>query len=113
MLEELDRLSTASRSARLRLFLFPSSANAAFGSLLSTGESNQWFLDALNSASPVAAGAALERRRSEASSSLVSDPPDYLTGNDTGSDRYPLTFTYSMNLDETEPVKTFKRSVNV
>lgn len=92
MLDELDRLNPASKSPRLRFFLFPSSQSGAFGSVLSTGESNQWFLDALNSASPTAVGSVLERRRSEASSSMVSDPPDYLTGIDTGSDRYTPDF---------------------
>lgn len=92
MLDELDRLNPASKSPRLRLFLFPSSQTSAFGSVLSTGESNQWFLDALNSASPTAVGAVLERRRSEASSSMLSDQPDYLTGIDTGSERYTPNF---------------------
>ncbi|KAF3320929.1 PB1 domain-containing protein [Carex littledalei] len=101
MLDELDRLNPASKSPRLRFFLFPSSQSGAFGSVLSTGESNQWFLDALNSASPTAVGSVLERRRSEASSSMVSDPPDYLTGIDTGSDRSPV----NVDSDPTETIE--------
>jgi PB1 domain len=106
MLDELDRLNPASKSPRLRLFLFPSSQSGAFGSVLSTGESNQWFLDALNSSSPTAV---LERRRS-ASSSMLSDQPDYLTGIDTESERYSLIFIFPnigqiSGLKEIEPVK--------
>ncbi|WOL02827.1 hypothetical protein Cni_G11546 [Canna indica] len=64
MIEELDRISSSpatsgsgggsTRSARLRLFLFPSNSESApsssMGSLVDESKSETWFVDALNSA---------------------------------------------------------------
>lgn len=97
MMDEYDRLSAsspgggaaaASRTPRLRLFLFPPSdpdpSSSPFGSVIDGPASarDHWFVDALNGGG---GGAALERGRSEASS-IVSEVPDYLFGLDTNSD---------------------------
>uniref|UniRef100_A0A2P2IH10 Uncharacterized protein MANES_16G019200 n=1 Tax=Rhizophora mucronata TaxID=61149 RepID=A0A2P2IH10_RHIMU len=82
MMEEYDRLlhNQNPRSARLRLFLFPTGEDSQASSISSLldGSANRedWFFDALNSGS-----AGLERGRSEASS-IASEVPDYLFGLD-------------------------------
>eukprot|EP00268_Persea_americana_P045389 TRINITY_DN4625_c0_g1_i1.p1 TRINITY_DN4625_c0_g1~~TRINITY_DN4625_c0_g1_i1.p1 ORF type:complete len:398 (+),score=52.61 TRINITY_DN4625_c0_g1_i1:1184-2377(+) len=84
MMEEYDRIahqSTNSKTARLRLFLFPTenSEGEGLGSLLGgSSKRESWFLDALN-------GRGLERGRSEASS-IISEVPDYLFGLDNSED---------------------------
>ncbi|XP_074269984.1 uncharacterized protein LOC141592975 [Silene latifolia] len=85
--------SNNNRVVRLRLFLFPTSLSretseidtnsrtSSIASLLDGSKKREnWFLDALNGG-----GAALERRRSEASS-IVSEVPDYLFGLDNSDD---------------------------
>ncbi|CAN0852654.1 hypothetical protein LINGRAHAP2_LOCUS5376 [Linum grandiflorum] len=86
MMDEYDRvaLNHNPRSARLRLFLFPSGepvSRAGSISSLLDGSTNRehWFFDALNS------GRSLERGRSEASS-IVSEMPDYLFGLENSDD---------------------------
>ncbi|XP_057960602.1 protein PAL OF QUIRKY [Malania oleifera] len=86
MMEEYDRSALAglgSKTARLRLFLFPAGDDSgtaratSIGSLLDGSSRRDWFLDALNGGG----AAGLERGRSEASS-IVSEVPDYLFGLD-------------------------------
>ncbi|KAK8942587.1 hypothetical protein KSP39_PZI009308 [Platanthera zijinensis] len=100
MMDEYDRVS-ASRTPRLRLFLFhpgadpvssASSSGTAFGSILDGGSKTEdWFLDALNGSG---APTILERGRSEVSS-IVSEVPDYLFGFDNNSDETPTAATQS------------------
>ncbi|XP_010277896.1 PREDICTED: uncharacterized protein LOC104612242 [Nelumbo nucifera] len=87
MMEEYDRLlhGVNSKTARLRLFLFPiNGSNASsLGSLLDgSSKRANWFLDALNGGD---GSASLERGRSEASS-ILSEVPDYLFGLDNSDD---------------------------
>ncbi|KAI3466623.1 hypothetical protein Pfo_023286 [Paulownia fortunei] len=88
MMEEYDRLSLGQKSARLRLFLFPTDNNdsrpSSINSLLDgSAKRENWFVDALNGGQ--AAGPVLERGRSEVSS-IVSEVPDYLFGLDNSDD---------------------------
>ncbi|KAG1347208.1 translation initiation factor IF-2 [Cocos nucifera] len=96
MMDEYDRLSAsfpgcggtaASRTPRLRLFLFAPSdpSSSPFGSIIDGPASarDHWFVDALNGGG--GGGDPLERGRSEASS-IVSEVPDYLFGLETNSD---------------------------
>ncbi|KAI3823919.1 hypothetical protein L1987_05364 [Smallanthus sonchifolius] len=83
MMEEYDRLAH-NKTARLRLFLFPTdislSRTSTISSLLDGSiKREHWFLDALNG------GQSLERGRSEVSS-IVSEVPDYLFGLDNPDD---------------------------
>lgn len=85
MMEEYDRMALSgigSKTARLRLFLFPTddvSRASSISSLLDgSSKREHWFFDALN-------GGGLERGRSEASS-IVSEVPDYLFGLDNSDD---------------------------
>lgn len=85
MMEEYDRLALSGiglKTARLRLFLFPSddgSRASSISSLLDgSSKRENWFFDAIN-------GGGLERGRSEASS-IVSEVPDYLFGLDNSDD---------------------------
>lgn len=91
MMDEYDRLF-ASRTPRLRLFLFYPGADSsgAFGSILNRSggsKRDDWFLDALNG-SGTTPPSLLERGRSEASS-IISEVPDYLFGFDNNSDETP------------------------
>ncbi|KAF8414009.1 hypothetical protein HHK36_002007 [Tetracentron sinense] len=90
MMEEYDRLAhgVSSKTARLRLFLYPvgdGSGASSLSSLLDgSSKREHWFLDALNSGAGDGGGspsatASLDRGRSEASS-IVSEVPDYLFG---------------------------------
>ncbi|KAL8507498.1 hypothetical protein ACS0TY_018150 [Phlomoides rotata] len=84
MMDEFDRLSHSQKSARLRLFLFPSdgtdSRASSINSLLGGSiKRENWFVDALNGGPGSAT--VLERGRSEVSS-VVSEVPDYLFGLD-------------------------------
>ncbi|KAI4337570.1 hypothetical protein L6164_015968 [Bauhinia variegata] len=85
MMAEYDRLSRGSKSARLRLFLFPyPSASTSFGSN-EIKPGRQWFVDALNS---------LQIPLVEGSSPPAPVPvanPDYLFGLDKGYPEIPLT----------------------
>ena len=88
MMEEYDRVALSgigSKTARLRLFLFPTdddgggSRASSISSLLDgSSKREHWFFDAIN-------GGGLERGRSEASS-IVSEVPDYLFGLDNSDD---------------------------
>ncbi|KVH89579.1 uncharacterized protein LOC112526815 [Cynara cardunculus var. scolymus] len=89
MLDEYDRLAHNHKTARLRLFLFPTDASlsraTSISSLLDGSiKREHWFLDALNG------GASLERGRSEVSS-IISEVPDYLFGLDHTDDTKPKT----------------------
>ncbi|KAK9267420.1 hypothetical protein L1049_009846 [Liquidambar formosana] len=90
MMEEYERLahSLGSKTARLRLFLFPNiptgndSRSSSISSLLDgSSRRENWFFDALNGG----AAAELERGRSEVSS-IFSEAPDYLFGLDTSDE---------------------------
>ncbi|KAL3615031.1 hypothetical protein CASFOL_040692 [Castilleja foliolosa] len=88
MMEEYDRLSHGNKSARLRVFLFPTeisdSRSSSINSLLDgSAKRESWFVDALNGGPAV--GPILERGRSEVSS-IVSEVPDYLFGLDNSDD---------------------------
>lgn len=88
MMEEYDRLAQGQKSARLRLFLFPTdggdSRASSISSLLDGSVKREnWFFDALNGG-PVS-GPVLERGRSEVSS-IVSEVPDYLFGLDNSDE---------------------------
>ncbi|GFQ08319.1 hypothetical protein PHJA_002975900 [Phtheirospermum japonicum] len=88
MMEEYDRLSHGHKSARLRVFLFPTdisdSRSSSISSLLDgSAKRESWFVDALNGGPAV--GPVLERGRSEVSS-IVSEVPDYLFGLDNSDD---------------------------
>lgn len=89
MMEEYDRLSQGQKSARLRLFLFPStddsdSRTTSINSLLDgSAKRENWFVDALNGGQ--ASGPVLDRGRSEVSS-IVSEVPDYLFGLDNSEE---------------------------
>ncbi|KAI3680617.1 hypothetical protein L6452_35390 [Arctium lappa] len=87
MLDEYDRLAHTHKTARLRLFLFPTDASlsraTSISSLLDGSVKREhWFLDALNG------GSSLERGRSEVSS-IISEVPDYLFGLDHPDDPKP------------------------
>ncbi|KAI3800333.1 hypothetical protein L1987_28423 [Smallanthus sonchifolius] len=82
MMDEYDRLAHNQKTARLRIFLFPTdlslslSRASSISSLLDGSiKREHWFLDALNG------GTSLDRGRSEVSS-IVSEVPDYLFGLD-------------------------------
>lgn len=65
ILNKPNQITTAGKSSRLRLFLFPikiDSAPSSIGSLLDDSKSETWFVDALNGAIGIAA--ALPRRSS-------------------------------------------------
>lgn len=87
MMEEFDRLVQSHKSARLRLFLFPTDSDStsrasSISSLLDgSAKREHWFLDALNGGR----GPCLERGQSEVSS-IVSEVPDYLFGLDNSDD---------------------------
>ncbi|KAJ4976938.1 hypothetical protein NE237_002044 [Protea cynaroides] len=110
MMEEFDRLTQASNSktARLRLFLFPinSSSASSFSSIID-GQSKRirehWFLDALNgSGSRSEVSFSLERGRSEVSSNF-SELPDFLFGFDNSDEpREPKPKTRP-NLADSDP----------
>nr|XP_043621554.1 uncharacterized protein LOC122593237 [Erigeron canadensis] len=89
MMDEYDRLAHNNKTARLRIFLFPTDASLSRASSISSlldgsVKREHWFLDALNG------GASLERGRSEVSS-IVSEVPDYLFGLDHPDDPKPKT----------------------
>ncbi|KAL3820626.1 hypothetical protein ACJIZ3_006531 [Penstemon smallii] len=90
MMEEYDRLTHGSRSARLRLFLFPDdidtvSRSSSISSLLDgSAKRENWFFDALNGRPGSVQG--LDRGRSEVSS-IVSEVPDYLFGLDNSDEK--------------------------
>ncbi|KAK1422641.1 hypothetical protein QVD17_17927 [Tagetes erecta] len=89
MMDEYDRLAHNNKTARLRIFLFPTDASLSRASSISSLldgsiKREHWFLDALNG------GRTLERGRSEVSS-IVSEVPDYLFGLDTSDDPKPKT----------------------
>ncbi|KAI3741094.1 hypothetical protein L1987_58761 [Smallanthus sonchifolius] len=89
MMDEYDRLAHNHKTARLRIFLFPTdlslSRASSISSLLDGSiKREHWFLDALNS------GTSLDRGRSEVSS-IVSEVPDYLFGLDYPDDPKPKT----------------------
>ncbi|CAK9181291.1 unnamed protein product [Ilex paraguariensis] len=87
MMEEFDRLSNNHKTARLRLFLFPTESDSRTSSISSLLDGStrreHWFLDALNGRQ--GPGSVLERGRSEVSS-IVSEVPDYLFGLDNSDD---------------------------
>ncbi|KAG8385639.1 hypothetical protein BUALT_Bualt03G0066000 [Buddleja alternifolia] len=88
MMEEYDRLALSHKSARLRMFLFPTeitdSRATSINSLLSgSAKRGDWFVDALNGGP--GSVSVLERGRSEVSS-IVSEVPDYLFGWDNSDD---------------------------
>ncbi|KAL8235547.1 hypothetical protein R6Q59_016628 [Mikania micrantha] len=89
MMEEYDRLAHNHKTARLRIFLFPTDISLSRASSISSlldgsVKREHWFLDALNG------GASLDRGRSEVSS-IVSEVPDYLFGLDHPDDPKPKT----------------------
>ncbi|KAD7117935.1 hypothetical protein R6Q59_005045 [Mikania micrantha] len=89
MMDEYDRLAHNHKTARLRIFLFPTdnslSRASSISSLLDGSVKREhWFLDALNG------GRGLDRVRSEVSS-IVSEVPDYLFGLDNPDDPKPKT----------------------
>ncbi|KAM0021651.1 putative PB1 domain-containing protein [Helianthus debilis subsp. tardiflorus] len=89
MMDEYDRLAHNNKTARLRIFLFPTdqslSRASSISSLLDGSiKREHWFLDALNG------GASLDRGRSEVSS-MLSEVPDYLFGLDHPDDPKPKT----------------------
>ncbi|XP_071726502.1 uncharacterized protein [Rutidosis leptorrhynchoides] len=89
MMDEYDRLAHNHKTARLRIFLFPTDASLSRASSISSlldgsVKREHWFLDALNG------GASLERGRSEVSS-IVSEVPDYLFGLDHQDEPKPKT----------------------
>ncbi|KAK6133403.1 hypothetical protein DH2020_032867 [Rehmannia glutinosa] len=89
MMEEYDRLSQGQKSARLRVFLFPTdnsdiSRSTSINSILDgSAKRENWFVDALNGGQ--GGGPVLDRGRSEVSS-IVSEVPDYLFGLDNSDD---------------------------
>ncbi|KAK6154677.1 hypothetical protein DH2020_008925 [Rehmannia glutinosa] len=89
MMEEYDRLSQGHKSARLRVFLFPTdnsdiSRSTSINSILDGSVKREnWFVDALNGGQ--GGGPVLDRGRSEVSS-IVSEVPDYLFGLDNSDD---------------------------
>ncbi|XP_077243337.1 octicosapeptide/Phox/Bem1p family protein isoform X2 [Tasmannia lanceolata] len=110
MMEEYDRLfshdAVNSKTARLRLFLFPLGGGSRAGSCISSlldgsAKREHWFLDALNGGS-----ASLESGRSEVSS-VVSEMPDYLFGLEHSDDPKPksrLAENVSVASDPGSPV---------
>ncbi|KAK9056354.1 hypothetical protein SSX86_027444 [Deinandra increscens subsp. villosa] len=89
MMDEYDRLAHNNKTARLRIFLFPTDSSLSRASSISSLldgsiKREHWFLDALNG------GTSLERGRSEVSS-IVSEVPDYLFGLDHPDDPKPKT----------------------
>ncbi|KAI3710366.1 hypothetical protein L2E82_40145 [Cichorium intybus] len=89
MMDEYDRLAHNHKTARLRIFLFPTDSSLSRASSISSlldgsVKREHWFLDALNG------GSALERGRSEVSS-IISEVPDYLFGLDHPDDSKPKT----------------------
>ncbi|KAJ0456231.1 putative PB1 domain-containing protein [Helianthus annuus] len=89
MMDEYDRLAHNHKTARLRIFLFPTDTSLSRASSISSllngsVKREHWFLDALNG------GPSLERGRSEVSS-IVSEVPDYLFGLDNPDDSKPKT----------------------
>lgn len=89
MMDEYDRLAHNHKTARLRIFLFPTDTSLSRASSISSlldgsVKREHWFLDALNG------GPSLERGRSEVSS-IVSEVPDYLFGLDHPDDSKPKT----------------------
>ncbi|XP_076942712.1 uncharacterized protein LOC143612663 [Bidens hawaiensis] len=89
MMDEYDRLAHNNKTARLRIFLFPTDMSLSRASSISSlldgsVKREHWFLDALNG------GASLDRGRSEVSS-IVSEVPDYLFGLDHPDDPKPKT----------------------
>ncbi|XP_027159170.1 uncharacterized protein LOC113760690 [Coffea eugenioides] len=87
MMDEYDRLVQTHKSARLRIFLFPSDSDSRTSSISSLLDGSikreNWFVDVLNGGS--GRGPGLERGQSEVSS-IVSEVPDYLFGLDTSDD---------------------------
>ncbi|XP_043687413.1 uncharacterized protein LOC122638619 [Telopea speciosissima] len=112
MMEEYDRLTQGSNSktARLRLFLFPVNGSVSSASSISSiidGQSKRvrehWFFDALNGGGGVSATPSLERGRSEVSS-VVSEVPDYLFGFDNSDEPKPKTRpTLTENVSFSDP----------
>lgn len=97
MMEEFDRLVQSHKSARLRIFLFPSDPDSRASSISSlldgSAKREHWFLDALNGRR----GSGLERGQSEVSS-IVSEVPDYLFGLDNSDDAPRETKVRNKNL---------------
>ncbi|KAF8369986.1 hypothetical protein HHK36_031999 [Tetracentron sinense] len=110
MMEEHDRLVHGgnSKTARLRLFLFPlddSSSISSLGSLLeSSSKHDHWFFDALKGCRS-SVSASLQRGLSEVSS-VVSETPDYLFGLDNSEEsREPKLKTRSSLAENVLPTK--------
>lgn len=109
MMEEFDRLVQSHKSARLRIFLFPSDSDSRTSSISSlldgSAKREHWFLDALNGRR--GSGLGLERGQSEVSS-IVSEVPDYLFGLDNSDDAPRETKIRNKNLhpgsDPSSPV---------
>ncbi|KAI7736274.1 hypothetical protein M8C21_022724 [Ambrosia artemisiifolia] len=101
MMDEYDRLAHNNKTARLRIFLFPTdnslSRASSISSLLDGSiKREHWFLDALNG------GASLYRGRSEVSS-IVSEVPDYLFGLDHPDDKPKTKPMVNDNVSVSDP----------
>lgn len=106
-MDEYDRLVQTHKSARLRIFLFPTDSGSRASSISSlldgSTKREHWFVDVLNGGS--GRGSGLERGQSEVSS-IVSEVPDYLFGLDNSDDapREPTSKLRSKSiLSETHP----------
>ncbi|KAB5560520.1 hypothetical protein DKX38_005477 [Salix brachista] len=106
MMDEYDRVfhNQNPRSARLRLFLFSTaneeSSRASSISSLLDGSTNRenWFFDALNSGAR-----RLERGRSEVSS-IISEVPDYLFGQENSDEtKHKSRFVMNDNVSASDP----------